>query len=300
MFPRPVQLQPAALAVHWPELDLLRTLAVTLMVLNHVAVAGSMVPTSGPIAAIAFVGSFAPVVFFFLTGLGYGVQSVGRPAKGHGYFRKVLILLAADAMLWAGPETRLGLNFLGFIGLSMLLLEWVRRVPRSGLLATALAVVIVAIRFIVGPLLKAWLETRAPAWVNVVVGVSGVHGLSYPPGPWLAYPLIGYSLGRMAATGGNPALVRRPTVLMSLTGLTALGALVATVMTARGAVLFRWGTMSFAYFIASGAVLGAALILVLGIARLPLPEPFVKSLGIKWCTQLRGGPVALCDSDTMQ
>ena len=279
MFPRPVQLQPAALAVHWPELDLLRTLAVTLMVLNHVAVAGSMVPTSGPTAAIAFVGSFAPVVFFFLTGLGYGVQSVGRPAKGHGYFRKVLILLAADAMLWAGPETRLGLNFLGFIGLSMLLLEWVRRVPRSGLLATALAVVVVAIRFIVGPLLKAWLETRAPAWVNVVIGVSGVHGFSYPPGPWLAYPLIGYGLGRMAGTGGNPALVRRPTVLMSLTGLTALGALVATVMTARGAAI-PLGYNVVCIFHCKRGRAGAALILVFGIARLPLPEPFVKSLGI--------------------
>ena len=70
---------------------------------------------------LVFLGSFAPVLFFFLTGLGYGVQSAaGKRPRGQGYLIKVGILLLADALMWMKPGTYVGNDFLGFIGLSML------------------------------------------------------------------------------------------------------------------------------------------------------------------------------------
>ena len=66
----------AAAPGRWRELDLMRGLAAALMVLNHVAVGSASGVNSRTAAALAFAGSFAPVVFFFLTGLGTGVQSI--------------------------------------------------------------------------------------------------------------------------------------------------------------------------------------------------------------------------------
>jgi uncharacterized membrane protein len=268
MRPHPDETVPTGLPTHWPELDLLRSLAAAMMVLNHVAEVGIAVSGSWLISPIAFASSFAPVIFFFLTGLGYGVQSVGRPiSHGHGYLLKVLILFAADSMLWAGPTSHLGLNFLGFIGLSMLVLEWVRRVPRSGLVAAGLAIVVVANRFLVGPLLRSWIEAQDSGWLAFVFGVSGVPGCSYPLGPWLAYPLLGYTLGRITAWRHNPTSAHRPVVLASLAALAGLTGWAAWLLAAGGAVFFRWGTMSFAYFVASAAAVAMALVLVLGVVQ---------------------------------
>jgi uncharacterized membrane protein len=274
---------PAGPAVYWPELDLLRSLAAALMVLNHVAVRGVEAGVSGssPVSILAFAGSFAPVMFFFLTGLGSGVQSIGRPGPhGYGYVLKVLVLLAADAMIWVRPGTYLGLDFLGFIGLSMLALEWVRRTRFSGLLAACLAAAVVVARYLVAPLLKQWLAARDEGWLGLVLGTSTVAGVSYPMSPWLAYPLMGYALGRAAAWWGDSAAVRRPAALALLAGLAGLAGGAAWVLSARGAQLFRWGSMSFAYFVASLAALAVGLALVLGAARCRPLTPVVRRVAL--------------------
>ena len=262
--------------VNWPELDLLRSLAATFMVLNHAAVRA--VGDSGPglISALGFIGSFAPVLFFFLTGLGYGVQSVGRPGpRGHSYVLKVLVLLAADAMMWARPGTYVGLDFLGFIGLSMLLLEWVRRTPRSGLVAAILAAVVFAAKFAVGQVVKHWIAVDSGNWLGIILGISYLRGVSYLPCPWLAYPLIGYVLGRVAAWRGDPNNRHTLAVLMSLLGFAVFTSVTTCVLVARGAMLFRWGLMSVTYFVASLAVLASGLALVVGISSARALRPMV-------------------------
>jgi hypothetical protein len=60
---------------------MLRGLAAGLMVANHVAVRRPYPTASGPIEVASFVGSFAPVLFFFLTGLGHGVLADCYPDR---------------------------------------------------------------------------------------------------------------------------------------------------------------------------------------------------------------------------
>ena len=267
--------------MHWPELDLFRSIAATLMVINHVAVHAVGLGNLWGVPEFAFVGSFAPVFFFFLTGIGFGVQSGTRPAPpGHGYIVKVLTLFAADAMLWASPERYVGLDFFGFIGLSMLCLEWLRRAPRSGLLAGTLAALVFTARFVLGSTLKNWLASAGVSWLGAALGAQIMPGVSYPPCPWLAYPFIGYALGRLAAGWIDPVGVRRPFVL-ALSGAIAGLAYGATVLlVAKGFTLFRWGLMSLAYFVASVAALATGLALVLGAARFRAAQSSLRWIGL--------------------
>jgi Heparan-alpha-glucosaminide N-acetyltransferase, catalytic len=281
MPPPPAQRASNSPPVRWPELDLLRSLAAAMMVINHVAVRAVGTTDDWKISAFAFIGSFAPVFFFFLTGLGSGVQSVGRPAsRGHGYILKVLVLFAADAMLWVSPGRFVGLDFFGFIGLSMLCLEWLRRVGRSGLLAATLTALIFTARFLVGSHFTHLLATPGTHWLGAVLGKTGVPGVSYPLCPWLAYPFMGYTLGRLAGWRSDPASVSRPAI-QALLGAVAGVTLGATVLlVAKGFVLFRWGTMSLAYFMASLTALAASLALVLGAGSSRALRPFLGWFGV--------------------
>jgi len=69
----------------WRELDLFRAVAATCMVLNHVAVRSPGVAASGLISGSELVGGFAPVLFYFATGLGYGIQPKPRAGGSLGY-----------------------------------------------------------------------------------------------------------------------------------------------------------------------------------------------------------------------
>ena len=146
-------------AGHWPELDLLRALACACMILNHAAVKSPGIATSPIISASEFVGGFAPVLFYFATGLGYGIQSV-KPGGSHGFgfLTKVAILLVAD------------LDFFTFIGLSMLALELIRRQPRGGLIASGLHTMAVT--------LKLWLEMGV--FRAASLGSPGIGEVQFP------------------------------------------------------------------------------------------------------------------------
>lgn len=259
----------------WQELDLLRALAAGLMVFNHVAVESSGIRTSQPIATAAFIGSFAPVLFFFLTGLGSGIQSASRkPSAGYGYLVKVIILLAA------------GFDFFRFIGLSMLALEWVRRAPRSGRLAFGLSVAVCVARFVAGPLLRPWLVGR---WGLVLGGVLGVEGSSWPGYafcPWLFYPFFGFALGQLAAQAWSTLEPRRYTWVFVLAGFACLLGAITAMLSARGAEMFRYGTMSAAYFLASLSALALSLAAAIALApvsrRVPPPwSGFIALSGIR-------------------
>ena len=85
--------------IHWIELDVLGGLAAVLMIVNHV---GYQTLDQNHIdgswsANIVFIGSFAPVLFFFITGVGYGLQSSQKKKVGHWYvtLNKVVILVFA-------------------------------------------------------------------------------------------------------------------------------------------------------------------------------------------------------------
>jgi uncharacterized membrane protein len=61
----------------WQELDILRGLAALFMIINHGGYE-FLIPdlaTHGISGFIIFISSSAPVLFFFITGVGYGLQS---------------------------------------------------------------------------------------------------------------------------------------------------------------------------------------------------------------------------------
>lgn len=265
---------------HWLELDLLRAIAAAMMVANHVAVkrATSLEDRSHDAIEIAsFVGSFAPVLFFFLTGLGHGVQSARRhPGRGYQYLAKAGILFAADAMLWINPNRMSGMDFLGFIAVSMVLLRWVQYLPWNGVLAILIGSAFVLLRFVVGPAIRPVLpESGWGQALAFAIGVSSLPRFSYPPAPWMAYPFLGYGLGQIVGRHGTWIEKHRPaaTALMATIGGLGTGATMAFV--ARGAVLFRWGTMSLAYFAASLAVLAICLTVVVALGGMRKAAPLL-------------------------
>lgn len=252
----PSSVDPAAGNARWPELDLLRTLAVALMVMNHSAVRVADDSRSLPIEAVDVVGSMAPVVFFFLTGLGNGVQSVrGKSGLRPDFLVKLGILLVADALLWMQPSLWVGMDFLGFIALSAIMSKFLGRLPRSEAAAFGAAFVVVAWRFFVHPRLHGGGSPIAPGldWLSI-----GPRGFAYPPAPWLAYPLVGYGLGRMAALHRASYESRRGAIAGGLILAAALATAFSAFLQHRGAPFFRWGSVSFSFFIASLGSLGFA------------------------------------------
>lgn len=243
--------------IQWIELDILRGLAGIIMVYNHAAArwldeAQRQDPLSG---ALFLIGSYAPVVFFATTGIGYGIQSeLPRKQSGHsfGFLRKVGILLVADALLWLGRDLWIGLDFLGFIALSMLILEPIRR-RRMGFIWPLVGVVVVAgLRYGLAPALVSpppagQLGTPIPHWL---AGVGSVPGFSYPILPWIGYTLAGFSAGVLLQRQQAFIIERRRLLALVLLGLGALGvAAIGWLMTVKGAGLMRWGTVNKLFFV---------------------------------------------------
>jgi len=115
---------------HWRELDVLRGMAAVMMVVNHVGIKflSPQYAEGGFTGIVLFIGSFAPVMFFFVTGVGAGIQSVQKKKSSRWLMilNKVGILAMADLLMAWGGGDGWRLDFLGFIGLSILILEFVR------------------------------------------------------------------------------------------------------------------------------------------------------------------------------
>lgn len=256
----------AAKASRWDELDLLRGIAGVLMVANHVGYKWLDEATLADplVRALVFAGSCAPVVFFTTTGIGYGLQvGSGRAADPLGLLRKVAILLVADALLWVGIASPVGLDFLGFIGLSMLVLDPLRRARHALPLALFGIVAITAARYGVGEVVKSWPNA---AGLRLVLGVEAIDGISYPPLPWLAYPLTGFVLGALARNARAFVDRRFAVVVAGLLALALAGSAASMWLVHGGRQLHRWGYVSLAFYAASfvAIALTVALALVLG------------------------------------
>lgn len=252
---------------YWHELDLMRGLAAAAMVLNHVGVAWLAPDTGGLAGALSFLGSFAPVLFFFVTGWGYGLaHQVGQPGSCRDLLFKGGVLVLMDLVLSRG---RLFWDFLGFIALSMCVLHLLRGRRHALISACALLGLAVGVRFALAPLLKPMLGEAGGLWAEAL-GLRAMPGVSYWFTPWLAYPLLGFLLGALSRDHQAWARARALPLGAALVALGLLGGVLTWLLVSRGASLFRWGMMSLGFFIASIAVLALVLGLVaLGAALLP-------------------------------
>lgn len=249
--------------VYIPEVDILRGIAAVLMILNHLAVR-ILTPeqASQPIlAALSFVGSFAPVVFFFVTGMGYGIQADGKPkAIRWGLIaNKVLILLAADMVMHWSVGRWIGLDFLGFIGVSVLLLEVVRTLKWPIAACIVGIVGLTGLRFLVGPVALKLGYDQSIILVNWVLGTKEITGVSYPLTPWMVYPLLGFVVGAVTRRKWEMILQRRSQVVLALMGVSALPIVAGVGLALRGSTFFRWGTMNLGFYVVSFAPIAIGL-----------------------------------------
>jgi Heparan-alpha-glucosaminide N-acetyltransferase, catalytic len=235
------------------ELDLLRGIAALLMVFNHVGYAAlnRTAAQDGVSGAIVFLGSMAPVLFFFATGFGAGLAV--RAGSWRSLADKVLLLVLADQFLGWAIGRPLGLDFFGFIAVSMVAARLVLATPHPLTVAALGIVAVLLLRYGLGPI---WDE--APDGYGVVqwlVGATPHDGVSYPAAPWLAYPLLGAALGVLYRRHDGRIGVRSG---MAVAATIVFCALATGWLAARGSSFHRWGSVAAAFFALSVAALLSA------------------------------------------
>jgi len=234
------------------QLDIFRGLAALLMILNHSGFAWLSQSDSAESysGALVFAGGWAPFLFFFATGLGMGWHG-GRHDLDQSVWSKAAWLLLADVFLNLGMGVFLGFNFFGFTALSMMVVAVVRSLRQAVRVASFLIVALLFVRYGMNPLLK-WLGFM-PGWLDFVTGARAVPGVSYPVSPWLVYPLAAWLLAQLRFQPQSQLVIRYATPLLAILG----GALAsfAALLVWRGLPMFRWGSVSIAYFVQSIAAL---------------------------------------------
>lgn len=261
---------PARPRVRWDELDLLRGVAGVLMVVNHTGYKWlNAEQLADPVvSALVFAGSCAPVVFFATSGVGHGLGSGSTRAPDRlGLLRKVAILLAADALLWLSPSQWYGLDFLGFIGLSMLALDPLRHARHPLRWATGGIVLVTILRFGVGEAVKGWPPTPTNVALRIILGIDPVDGVSYPVLPWIAYGLTGFVVGAVAKDARAWIDRRFAWVLAGLAAVIAANVAATRVLVATGRAIHRWGYVSLAFYFVGFASIAAAIAVALTAAR---------------------------------
>ncbi len=245
-----------------PEIDLLRGLAVVMMIANHAGnqfTAEADLASGAPHLLVQF-GSFAPVLFFFATGLGIGFQS----ALGRHTSRAVLkmsVLIAADIILAVAAVGQIRFDFLSFIGVSTLICALVARTRHSETVSVVGFLFVVALRFVTAPLSRFVGVTLDASFANVVLGVYPVRGFAYPLSPWLCFPLLGYYLAHRVPRIKERGELQYTKFLTTLLVAGILAIAISAVAVNFCAAFHRWGTVSAAFFVAA---VGVAL-LTLGI-----------------------------------
>jgi uncharacterized membrane protein len=241
---------------YFAELDLMRGLAVTMMVANHFGfglLSKEAVTSSLANACIQF-GGFAPVLFFLTTGIVMGIQRGHAISFSRTLFR-IIILFAADGILTLATRGFIGFDFLAFIGLSTLV-GYVLVRSRQGMMLSVIGFCLFAgLRFGVGSFLSSHVSDQTLRQLSFVIGVKSIDGVAYPLSPWLCFPFLGFFLSEAIVVATEETRSRRLNTLLFAIGAAFIAA--SSYCVSQGAVFFRYSTVSAAYF---GAAMGVALV----------------------------------------
>ena len=245
------------------QLDIFRGFAAILMVLNHAGFhwLAPIDATTGFDGIAVFLGSAAPALFFFATGVGMGLSRRGA-VDWPGIVRKVVLLQIADLFLGWSVHRWIGLDFFAFCAISMLAVALVTATRRPVLTAALAIAACLFVRYAVvsrlGPLAG---DYRIVAFVT---GIDGVVDVSYPLSPWLVFPLAGFILARHTGRQDGTALFAAPRICVAIVSA-ATGA-AAWWLDSRGAAMHRWNTVSVAYFLFAIAFVGLVWLLADALA----------------------------------
>jgi len=171
--------------------------------------------------------------FVFLAGTALALSVERRVAKGidpweidRGILLRGAIIVLFDLTVISLGIWKLSLSVLFAIGMSMIAMTGLRRLPTTLLLTFGLG------WFAVGEWLTALVwhpPGPAPLWASLLVATSGVSEFSikYPVIPWLAMMALGWVLGRhMVRFATGQSRVAPPTVLLTA-GLAGLAVFLA-------------------------------------------------------------------------
>lgn len=212
--------------MRYSSIDILRTIGITLMVMVHF-----MENLSGA-TALSPVGFGAPF-FAFLAGVSYSLWLKGKENRKRTdeeiskiTIRRGLFLIGTgfifNIVVWM-PEDAFNFDVLTYIGSAILVLNWVRRGP------PAVALILAAFLCLFSPILQHKAEWDS-YWTDgyfqldwtlsdVLIGylITGY----FPLIPWLALPLIGFTVGNYMLDGKE--LRGREVSVVTLVGMGFLG-----------------------------------------------------------------------------
>ena len=171
--------------------------------------------------------------FVFLAGTALALSIGRRLARGSSerdINRELLtrgaIIAMLDPTLISLGLGHLSLSVLFAIGVSMMCMTVVRRLPDAGLLAFGMG------WFLVGEWITAlvWSPPGAasiPASLAVATSGGGAFSIKYPVVPWLAIMSLGWVFGRHMTRFANGSARRTPAQVMFVAGLAALAVFAA-------------------------------------------------------------------------
>jgi len=171
--------------------------------------------------------------FVFLAGTALALSIGRRLARGSSAWdidRELLtrgaIIALLDPTLISLGLGHLSLSVLFAIGVSMMCMTVVRRLPDAGLLAFGLGWFLVG-EWITGLVWSPPGPASIPASLAVATSGGGAFSIKYPVVPWLAIMSLGWVFGRHMTRFTNGSARRTPAQVMFVAGLAALAVFAA-------------------------------------------------------------------------
>lgn len=235
---------------------MLRGMAAVLMIVNHAGyrLLSAQDALHSAVSPWVFLGSFAPAVFFFATGLGIGLSRSVEPRSFDwaGVLWKAALLIVADQFFFWGKGVGLGLDFFSFIAIATVCVSLLSRLRRAVSVCISLAALLLLTRYGFGPWWGAP-QHYLPIF-EWMLGVRGTAEISYPLSPWMLFPLLGFACGVAYQSVSLSLPVPRNTWLQRGAAVATLFFAIALVLLLLNRSFFRWGTVSISYLALAMAV----------------------------------------------
>lgn len=236
----------AAAGVRLANIDALRGFVMVLMLLDHLRetwfvnyVVNDPINASTVIPAIGFARfavSFCAPIFVALTGLGVYLFSINHTVEEttsyllkRGFLLIAIELLYLSPLYWGiVPQPTFWLQVIWCIGLCMIVLALLMRLPRMALIA--LGLVLVCFHNLLDPIQLAPGDTFYPLWAMLHqraafdLPFGFVAKTTYPILPWIGVISLGFGIGNWFRPEVDPAARQRNLLLL---GFGMVGAFIA-------------------------------------------------------------------------